>query len=161
MNNLSNSTMTLFLLFVLIIALVITFAILAGRPKRLENFRLYGGRNPKGSFDCCGNIDWFLGPKLYKKTCPGDVPPAFQDTSAYNAYYNPINNPQAHKYFEKLQENFTNQEKECKEENLLPSYNPTICTVDKQYNPYANCKCVDAKNNCKKCFPNINLGKYE
>lgn len=34
---------------------------------------------------CCGNIDWYLGPKRYAKKCPGKVPPAFKDTKDYYA----------------------------------------------------------------------------
>ena len=110
MNSLSDSSMTLLLLFVLVIALAITFAILSAKNKRMENFHQYSGRNPNGCFDCCGNIDWFLG-KYYKKLCPGSVPPAFQNTSAYNSYYNPMNDPEnSHKHFNNLQENFSNKE---------------------------------------------------
>lgn len=160
MNSLSDSSMTLLLLFVLVIALAITFAILSAKNKRMENFHQFSGRNPNGCFDCCGNIDWFLGPKYYKKLCPGSVPPAFQSTSAYNSYYNPMNDPEnSHKHFNKLQENFSNKE-ECPE-GESPAYNPHICSKKGKIDPYANCQCVDNKNNCTKCYPNVDIQEYQ
>jgi len=42
-------------------------------------------KNKTGCPACCGNIDWYLGPKEYSQKCPGSVPPAFKDTKDYYA----------------------------------------------------------------------------
>lgn len=171
MTSLSSSHMVLFLLILLIFSLVITFVILEAKPKNKENFVAYdkpkiypfGGREPDNCPECCGNIDWYLGPKLYKEYCPEDVPPAFENTKAYNAYYFPREDEQAQNYYGKLQESFTNttfqkQKEQCKKKGLLPSYNPTICLQEGKIT--ANCKCVDEFNNCKKCYPPIQYSNY-
>jgi hypothetical protein len=64
-------------------------------------------------------------------------------------------------YFGNLQENlsgFDRQASECKQKGLKPAYNPTVCTDGDTYEPSANCKCVDKKNNCKECYNKINFG---
>jgi len=171
MTSLSSSHMVLFLLIILIFALVITFVILEAKPK--ENYVNYnqpknypfGSKDPNNCPTCCGNIDWYLGPKLYQKYCPGDVPPAFEDTKAYNAYYSPRETTNAENYYGKLQENFTGvdsfikQNNECKEKGLKAAYNPNICVEKGKIN--ANCKCVDELGNCKECYPPIEFSKYE
>lgn len=173
MTSLSSSHMVLFLLILLIFSLVITFVILEAKPKNKESFVAYnkpkiypfGGREPNSCPTCCGNIDWYLGPKLYKDYCPGDVPPAFEDTKAYNAYYSPREDTQAQNYYGKLQESFTNsnsfkkQNEECKEKGLKAAHNPDICVENGEIN--ANCKCTDDLNNCKECYPPIKFSKYE
>jgi len=163
--------MVLFLLFVLVIALIITFAILAGKKNR-ESYKTWGGPMKKNCPTCCGNVDRYLGPQLYKNYCPNSTPPAFENTQQYDNYYFPQDTDNAHNFFAKMQENFvagrnegkSNFEKqitECKEKGLKPAYNPDICTENNNYKPYSNCKCVDDKNNCKECYPPINLDKYQ
>jgi len=173
MTSLSSSHMVLFLLIVLIFALVITFVILEAKPKNKENYVNYnqpknypfGSKDPNNCPTCCGNIDWYLGPKLYNKYCPGDVPPAFENTKAYNAYYFPKEDNAAQNYYGKLQESFTNapsfkqQNDECKEKGLKAALNPNICVEEGKIN--ANCKCVDEQGNCKECYPPIEFSKYE
>ena len=169
----SNSHMVLFLLFVLVIALAVTFAILSGKKQR-ESYKTWGSEK-KSCPKCCGNIDWYLGPQLYKDYCPDSVPPAFKDTEQYDAYYFPKDTDNAHKYFGKMQENFVaerneewegktsfeKQNEECKQKGLKAANNPEICTEGTNYKPYANCKCVDEQNNCKECYPPIDLDKYQ
>ncbi len=89
------------------------------KPNQVENFKVVGGPNCPYKTDescpwvqqgtgpacqikedhagcpaCCGNIDWYLGPKIYGEKCPGKVPPAFQD---------------ARDYYGTLQESFTSK----------------------------------------------------
>lgn len=83
-----NGYMVLFLIVVLVFSLVIIFVILEAKPrldKVKESFHQCQGRNPNGKYECCGNIDWYLGPKKYEKECPGKVPPAFKDMKEYYA----------------------------------------------------------------------------
>jgi len=61
-------------------------------------------------------------------------------------------------YFGNLQENlsgFDRQAGECNQKELKPAYNPAVCTEGDDYEPSANCKCVDEKNNCKECYGKI------
>lgn len=47
-------------------------------------------------------------------------------------------------------------QKICQEKGLEPAYGPKSCFKDGQYDPYANCECVDKKTgDCKTCYSNI------
>ncbi len=47
-------------------------------------------------------------------------------------------------------------QKICKEKGLEPAYGPKSCFKDGQYDPYANCECVDKETgDCKTCYSNI------
>ncbi len=64
-------------------------------------------------------------------------------------------------YFGNIQENlsgFDRQVDECNKKGLKPAYNPAICTDEDTYEPSANCKCVDKKNNCKECMEKVTFG---
>ena len=155
----SNANIVLFLFIILIFALIIIFVILeAKKPKPVqENLYLFGGRNPNGKFNCCGNIDWYLGPKAYKKDCPGTIPPAFQDVRDYYASIqeNFTNAPSNDPYKKK---GFNKQVEECAQKGLKPAYNPSICTKDNtNLVPEANCKCIDEFGSCKECFPKVSF----
>jgi len=156
----SKSNIILLIIVILAFVLLIIYVVFQtipknGQGKNLESFHLYEGRNPFGAPECCGNIDWYLGPKEYKQYCPKSAPPAFENTEQYYAY---------------LQEGFTGansyggqkeflkQASDCAASGLKPAYNPHICqknntdiVVD------ANCKCTDEFGNCKKCFDKIEM----
>ena len=96
---------------------------------------------------CCGNADWHLGEKKYKRECPDSTPPAFENTHGSHCSY--------------IRENFTSKEdenimKECSNSGYKPAYNQ-ICVQDEKLVTDANCKCADDLNNCKVCFPKIKL----
>lgn len=44
---------------------------------------------------------------------------------------------------------------ECEKQGLKPAFMPTSCIVDEEYNPYANCKCMDKNGECKTCYDEI------
>lgn len=98
------------LLVVIVILIVIILCLITKKNK--EPFKTYGGYSPMCPFKsndgcawskegtgpmcqidkskagcpaCCGNIDWYLGPKGYKQKCPDSVPPAFKDAKDYYA----------------------------------------------------------------------------
>jgi len=61
-------------------------------------------------------------------------------------------------YFGNLQENlsgFKRQAGECKQKGLKPANNPAICTNWDTYEPSANSKCANKKNNCKECMEKV------
>jgi hypothetical protein len=61
-------------------------------------------------------------------------------------------------YFRNLQENLPGFEKkagECKQKGTKFVYNPAVCTEGATYEPSANCKCVDDKNNYKGCLGKV------
>ncbi len=44
----------------------------------------------------------------------------------------------------------------CAEKGLKPAFGPTSCFKDGQYDPYANCQCLDKQTGeCKLCYPDI------
>jgi len=152
------------LLLILAIAIFV-FVIFLGIRKYMqmnEHFYRFGGRdpNPGACQSCCGNIDWYLGPKAYKKYCPDSIPPAFQDA---RDYYASIQEGFTGADSYAGQKDFLKQDKDCKKENpdWQASYNPTICTKGINYVPNANCKCTDKKGNCAKCFPKLDFDKYQ
>ncbi len=83
------------------------------------------------------------------------------------------------KYYEKFQnfENFENFKmrpmyqpdylyptknlsKICSEKGLKPAFGPTSCFKDGQYDPYANCQCLDKNTGeCKICYKDITRDK--
>lgn len=108
-----------------------------------ENFR----NQQKYNSACCGNADWNLGEKEYKRECPDSTPPAFENTRGSHCSY--------------IRENFTSNEdkkvmNECRKLGHKPAYNQ-ICVQDEKLVTNANCKCSDSLNNCKVCFPKIKL----
>ena len=140
MTTISSSHMVIFLILILIFSLFITYIILDAK-KTKENYT-GRGRDPNSPPKCCGNIDWYLGEKKYNEYCP------------------------QRQYYGKLQETFTGadsfikESNECKDKGLKLAYNPSVCTVNDEYEPSANCKCVDDKNKCKECYAKIDLSKY-
>jgi hypothetical protein len=53
-----------------------------------------------------------------------------------------------------------NLTKICAEKGLKPAFGPTSCFKDGQYDPYANCQCLDKQTGeCKLCYPDIKKDK--
>jgi hypothetical protein len=136
--------MVVFLILVLIFSLFITYLVLNAKTttESYDNYQPYRGRAPNAPPSCCGNLDWYLGDKKYQEYCSGKDEEKMVE------------------YFGNLQENLTDfqrQNNECKKKGLKPAYNPSVCTDKNTYEPSANCKCVDEKNNCKICYEKIKL----
>jgi hypothetical protein len=175
----SGSFMVVFLILILIFALFITYLILNAKKTsesytNYDAYKPFRGRAPNAPPGCCGNLDWYLGTEGYDKYCGangggsngggsngggcsagGNVADNVSGNGASD------NNNNLHEYFGNLQENvsgFQRQADECKQKGLKAAYNPTVCTDEGDtYEPSANCKCVDEKNNCKECYGKINF----
>jgi hypothetical protein len=109
-----------------------------------NNYQPFRGRAPNGPPGCCGNLDWYLGDQKYAQYCAGKE--------------GSCGGEKLEEYFGNLQENlsgFDRQAAECKQKGLKPAYNPAVCTEGDTYEPSANCKCVDGKNNCKECYGKV------
>jgi len=137
---------------ILVAVIFITFIVfiilqLVNNKKKINKMRENFMNQQKYNNACCGNADWHLGEKEYKRECPDSTPPAFEDTRGSHCSY--------------IQENFTsNGDKkiinECRMLGHKPAYNQ-ICVQNEKLITNANCKCIDNKNNCKVCFPKIKL----
>ena len=165
----SGPFMVVFLILILIFALFMTYLLLNAKKttESYNNYQPFRGRAPDGPPGCCGNLDWYMGTNGYDKYCGangggsngggcsagGNVADNVSGNGASD------NNNNLHEYFGNLQENvsgFQRQADECKQKGLKPAYNPTVCTDEGDtYEPSANCKCVDEKNNCKECYGKI------
>jgi hypothetical protein len=142
----SGPFMVVFLILILIFALFITYILLNAKKttESYNNYQPYRGRAPNGPPGCCGNLDWYMGSEKYTQYCAG------KDGSN--------GNEKLEEYFGNLQEDlsgFKQQVDECKQNGLKPAYNPAVCTKGDTYEPSANCKCVDKKNNCKECMEKV------
>lgn len=138
---------------ILVAVIFITFIVfiilqLVNNKKKInqmrENFR---NQQKYNSAACCGNADWHLGEKEYKRECPHSTPPAFENTRGSHCSY--------------IRENFTSESdekimKECERDGHKMAYNQ-ICVQDEKLVTDANCKCSDDLNNCKVCFSKIKL----
>ena len=145
----SDPFMVVFLIIILIFALFITYLLLNVKKttESYGNFQPFRGRAPNGPPSCCGNLDWYLGDEKYAQYCAGKEGNCAGE--------------KLEEYFGNLQENlsgFDRQADECKQKGLKPAYNPAVCTEGDTYEPSANCKCVDNKNNCKECMKKVNFG---
>ncbi len=145
----SGPFMVVFLILILIFALFITYLLLNAKKttESYDNFQPFRGRAPDGPPSCCGNLDWYLGDQKYAQYCSG------KDGNC--------GGEKLEEYFGNIQENlsgFDRQVDECNKKGLKPAYNPAICTDEDTYEPSANCKCVDKKNNCKECMEKFNFG---
>ena len=146
------------MIIILVAIIFITFIVfiilqLVKNKKKINQMRESFMNQQKYNSACCGNADWNLGEKEYKRECPDSTPPAFENTRGSHCSY--------------IRENFTSNytptpiyyEKLIKECNKLghePAYNQ-ICVQDEKLVTNANCMCSDNLNNCKSCFPKIKL----
>lgn len=167
----SGSFMVVFLILILIFALFMTYLILNAKKTsesytNYDPYKPFRGRAPNAPPGCCGNLDWYLGTEGYNKYCGvnGSGANGSANGGGCSAGGNVAgnvasdNNNNLHEYFGNLQENvsgFQRQADECKQKGLKAAYNPSVCTVDDEYQPSANCKCMDEKNNCKECYGKI------
>jgi len=136
----NNGFMTLFIVFFLLIVLTIIYFICS---KTQENFCSL----------CSTNIDWYVGKEGYKKLCPKGQQTSFLDTRTYEGFKNNkegiLNYPP--------EQNFMKQQiEECKKLGYKPAYNPHLCStgkgINRQYDYYKNCMCMDNDFNCVKCM---------
>ena len=130
-----NPCMVLLLLGLLVITLLILYPFI---NKKKENFK------------CCGNIDWYLGNKLYNETCKKKLKENFENQEEYCE-----ETPNFKRTT--IQQDDEDLEEYCQSKGLKASYSPNICSegegLDMTYDFDRNCKCVDRKNNCKICYP--------
>jgi hypothetical protein len=129
----------IFLVIIIFVAFLVFIVVKLVQNKRKIN------QMRENFSECCGNADWNLGEKKYKKMCPDSTPPAFENTRSSHCSY--------------LQENFRYDNKtdkkyreECKEKGYELAYNMS-CVENGKLKTDANCKCVDSKDKCKVCFP--------
>lgn len=152
------SDRVVFSVLIIFLSILLIITVFNKQIKEGFNFDPKFGR-PPGKISCCGNIDWYLGDE-YQKYCPGVRPNAFVNTELVEGFEvkSEIFAPDALVG----QKDFDEEYEDCKKMNKewKPAYNPMICTEGGRIISEANCKCMDSKNNCVKCFPKVDLSKY-
>lgn len=81
-----------------------------------------------------------------------------------NMFYENFENFENFKFRPMYQPNYLyptkNLQKICAEKGLKPAFPPTSCFKDGQYDPYANCQCLDKNTGeCKLCYKDIKKDK--
>ena len=140
---------SIILVAVIFIAFIVFIIVqLFNNKKKINQMRENFRNQQRYNRACCGNADWHLGEKEYKKMCPDSTPPAFENTRSNHCSYLQEN-------FRYDNENDKKNRKECKEKGYELAYNVSSCVENGKLTD-GNCQCVDNKNNCKMCFPKTN-----
>ena len=140
----------IFLVIIIFIAFLVFIVVRLVQNKRKINQMRENFRNQERyNSECCGNADWHLGEKEYRKICPDSTPPAFENTRSNHCSYLQEN-------FRYDNENDNKNRKECKGKGYELAENRS-CVENGKLRTNANCKCVDDKKNCKICFPPYKL----
>jgi len=145
--------------FIIISLLIVLLFFVLKKSKETFTFDPYNGRNPNGPPLCCGNLDWYLGDK-YKAYCGNVKPTAFQNTRTVEAFE--IDTEMVAKDAQVGHTEYTKLDNECKaeDESWKGAFNPMICTEGRKVISEANCKCMNRRNECVKCYDKIDLSKY-
>ncbi len=144
---------------ILVVIIIIIFLMYFLRVKEDFSYDPYNGRNPNGPPLCCGNLDWYLGDD-YKKYCGNIKPTAFQNTRTIEGFDFSSEMMAKDAMIGKLDFDKLNNECQSANPSWRAAYNPMICTEESKVIAEANCKCMNERNQCAKCYDKIDLSKY-
>ena len=146
----------IFLVSIIFIAFLVFIVVrLVQNKKKINQMRENFRNHERYNRECCGNADWHLGEKEYRKMCPDSTPPAFYNTRSSHCSNIKENftSAQTHvpKYYEDIIE-------ECNELGYEPVFESKICSKDNKLRTNALCKCKDMiSGDCKVCLPPIKI----